>query len=211
MARHLLKPLVFVACLAPLAWLAGRGLAGMLGANPVEAVVRFLGDWSLRMLLVALAVTPLRQWTGWARLGSLRRMLGLFAFTYVMLHLLAYIGLDQFFDWPMIGAEIVKRRYITAGMAASLMLVPLAVTSTNGWVKRLGGGRWRRLHRLVYGIAPLAVMHHWMMVKRDISEPALHAAILSVLLGWRVLAAWRAHRHNGAEAVAGKSPCVRSS
>ncbi len=193
-----LKPLVFVVCLLPLAWLAGKALTIGLGANPIEAVIRFLGDWALRFLLIGLAVTPLRQWTGWNRLGGLRRMLGLFAAFYVILHLLSYVGLDQFFDWSAIGREIVKRRYITIGMVAALLLVPLAVTSTDAMLRRLGGRRWRRLHRLVYVIGPLGVAHHWMMVKKDLTEPMIHAAILGALLGWRVVAVLRAKAHNDA-------------
>lgn len=211
MRRRLVKPLVFVLCLAPLAWLAARGLMGELGANPIEAVVRYLGDWALRFVLIALAVTPMRRITGWSWPGGLRRMLGLFAFFYVMVHLAAYVGLDQFFDWPMIWGEIVKRRYITLGMVAALLLVPLAVTSTHGWVRRLGAARWRALHRLVYVIAPLGVAHHWMMVKRDITEPVIHAAILVLLLGWRGVAGWRAARHNEAVSAVRKSSCATPS
>ncbi|EME70894.1 putative sulfite oxidase subunit YedZ [Paramagnetospirillum caucaseum] len=191
------KPLLFAACLIPLGLLVFRAATGGLGANPIEATNRFLGDWALRFLLIALAVTPLRQLTGWNAPARWRRMLGLFAFAYVVLHFSSYVGLDQFFDWGAIGREIVKRRYITLGMLAVLLLIPLAVTSTDAMIRRLGGRRWRALHRLVYVIAPLGVTHHWMMVKKDITEPAIHAAILAVLLGWRV-AAWARLRHNGA-------------
>jgi len=205
--RHrLAKPLVFALCLLPLGWLVWRGVGGDLGANPIEALIRSLGDWALRLLLVALAVTPVRQITGWNGLARFRRMLGLFAFFYVVVHLLSYVGLDQFFDWGAIGREIVKRRYITLGMAAVLLLLPLAVTSTDGMIRRLGGRRWRNLHRLVYVIGPLAVTHHWMMVKKDISQPMLHAAILVLLLGWRGLAAWRARRHTGAASKPQREP-----
>ncbi|MDO8607986.1 MAG: protein-methionine-sulfoxide reductase heme-binding subunit MsrQ [Phaeospirillum sp.] len=211
MRRIWLKPLVFALCLVPLVWLAGRAAIDGLGANPIEALVRFLGDWALRFLLIALAVTPLRRITGWSWLGGLRRMLGLFAFFYVVLHLSSYIGLDQFFDWPAIGREIVKRRYITIGMAAVLLLLPLALTSTDSMVRRLGGRRWRKLHRLVYLIAPLGVAHHWMMVKKDLTEPMIHAAILALLLGWRVLAARRAARHTGPGNVKQESGCAAHS
>ena len=202
-----LKPLVFILCLLPLAWLGGRLVLDQLGANPIEALVRGLGDWALRFLLIALAVTPLRQITGWIWLGRLRRMLGLFAFFYVVMHFASFIGLDQFFDWPAIGREIVKRRYITIGMAAVLLLIPLAVTSTDAMVRRLGGLRWRKLHRLVYVIAPLGVTHHWMMVKKDLTEPMIHAAILAVLLGWRVLAARKAARHNARSTAKQDTAC----
>jgi sulfoxide reductase heme-binding subunit YedZ len=190
------KPLVFMICLVPLGLLAYRAFSGGLGANPIEAINRFLGDWALRFLLIALAVTPLRAITGWNALARWRRMLGLFAFTYVVLHFCSFVGLDHFFDWGTIGREIVKRRYITLGMLAVLLLIPLAITSTDAMVRRLGGKRWRALHRLVYVIAPLGVAHHWMMVKKDITEPVVHAAILALLLGWR-LAAWLRVRHNG--------------
>jgi sulfoxide reductase heme-binding subunit YedZ len=207
MRKPWLKPLVFVVCLLPLVWLGGRLVLDQLGANPIEALVRGLGDWALRFLLIALAVTPLRQITGWNWLGALRRMLGLFAFFYVVMHFGSYIGLDQFFDWPAIGREIVKRRYITIGMAAVVLLIPLAVTSTNAMVRRLGGLRWRKLHRLVYVIAPLGVTHHWMMVKKDLTEPMIHAAILVLLLGWRVVAARRAARHNDRATAKRETAC----
>lgn len=191
-----LKPAVFACSLAPLAWLVWQALFGYLGVNPIETVNRFLGDWALRFLLIALAVTPLRKVTGWAPLARLRRMLGLFAFFYVCLHLSSYLGLDLFFDWQALGKDIVKRRYITLGMAAFVLLLPLAATSTDGMIRRLGGRRWRRLHLLVFPIAVLAVTHYWLMVKADIRQPALYAAVLAVLVGYRVGAAllgrWRA-------------------
>ncbi|OAN53197.1 sulfoxide reductase heme-binding subunit YedZ [Paramagnetospirillum marisnigri] len=201
-----MKPLVFALCLLPLAWLGWKGYSGLLGANPIEATIRELGDWALRFLLIALGVTPLRRLTGWSWLGRLRRMLGLFAFFYVVLHLLSYVGLDQFFDWSAIGREIIKRKYITIGMLAVLLLLPLAVTSTDTMLRRLGGRRWRALHRLVYVIGPLGVAHHWMMVKKDLTQPMIHAAILAVLLGWR-LVAW----HNARTASRRQeSPCAAS-
>lgn len=190
-----LKPAVFVAALLPLAWLVWQALFGTLGVNPIETVNRFLGDWALRFLLIALAVTPLRKLTGWAGLARLRRMLGLFAFFYVCLHLSSYLGLDLFFDWQALGKDIVKRRYITLGMVAFVLLVPLAVTSTNAMIRRLGGRRWRRLHLLVFPIAVLAVIHYWLMVKADVRQPALYAAVLAVLVGYRLggvlLGRWR--------------------
>ena len=206
--KRALKPLVFVLCLLPLAWLAARAASAGLGANPIEALIRYLGDWALRVLLIALAVTPLRRITGWQWLARLRRMLGLFAFFYVVLHLLSYVGVDQFFDWSAIGRDIVKRTYITIGMAAVVMLIPLAATSTDAMVRRLGGRRWRRLHQLVYVIGPLGVTHHWMMVKKDLTEPMIHAAILAMLLGWRVLAAVRARRHTAPSAPRTETACA---
>lgn len=187
-----LKPSVFVLALLPLAWLAGRALTDGLGVNPVETLNRFLGDWALRFLLIALAVTPLRRLTRWAALARLRRMLGLFAFFYVCLHLASYVGVDLDFDWAALWQDVAKRTYITLGMAAVLLLVPLAVTSTDGMIRRLGGRAWRRLHMLVFPAAILAVAHYWMMVKADIRQPLLHAAVLAVLLGSRLWAMRRA-------------------
>ncbi len=188
-AAPLLKPAVFALCLLPLAWLVWKAFFGYLGVNPIETVNRYLGDWALRFLLIALAVTPLRKVTGWAQLARLRRMLGLFAFFYVCLHLSSYIGLDLFFDWRALAKDVVKRRYITLGMLGFVLLVPLAVTSTNAMIKRLGGRRWRMLHTLVYPIGCLGVVHYWMMVKADIRQPMLYAALLAVLLGYRAGAA----------------------
>jgi methionine sulfoxide reductase heme-binding subunit len=190
----LLKPVVFAVSLLPLAWLIWQGLFGWLGVNPIETLNRTLGDWALRFLLIALAVTPLRKITGWAALARLRRMLGLFAFFYACLHVSSYVGLDQFFDWHAIGKDILKRRFITIGMIALVLLVPLAVTSTNAMIRRLGGRRWRNLHRLVYGIAPLAVLHFWMMVKADHSRPLLYGMVATLLLGFRAAAAVAARR-----------------
>jgi sulfoxide reductase heme-binding subunit YedZ len=189
--RFAAKPLVFALCLLPLAWVVERALTDQLGANPIEAATRFLGEWGLRFLLLSLAVTPLRQLLQWPTVMRFRRMIGLFGFAYVGLHLTSYVALDQFFDLAAIWADIVKRTYITLGMAAFLLLVPLAVTSTAGWVKRLGALRWQRLHRLVYPAAVLAVAHYYMLVKADIREPLLYAAILAALLGWRVWRRWR--------------------
>lgn len=188
--RAFLKPVVFTACLVPLAWLVWQALFGYLGVNPIETVNRYLGDWALRFVLIALAVTPLRKITGWAQLARLRRMLGLFAFFYVCLHLSSYLGLDLFFDWQALAKDVVKRRYITLGMVAFLMLVPLAVTSTDAMIRRLGGRRWRMLHKMVYAVGILGVVHYWMMVKADIRQPMMYAAVLAVLLGYRIAAHW---------------------
>ena len=185
---RLLKPLLFVLCALPLAWLALRafGVAGLgLGANPVDELQDELGEWGLRLLLATLCVTPLavtfrRPW-----LMRLRRMLGLFAFTYVSLHLLNWLVLDQWFDLRAISADIAKRPYITVGMIAYALLVPLAVTSTAGWMRRLGP-RWHRLHKLVYPAAILGCVHFWWQVKADWREPLVYATVLALLLGWRV-------------------------
>ncbi len=180
-SRRNLTPLIFLLCLLPLGWLVTRGLTGQLGANPVEAVIRFLGDWALRFLFITLAVSPLRLLTGWSWPLSLRRMLGLYAFFYLFLHLGAYVGLDRFFDFAAIWKDILRRNFITAGMIAFVLMVPLAVTSTNKMVKRLGGARWKKLHKLVYPITILGVLHYYWMAKADKTEPLIYAAILALL------------------------------
>ncbi len=181
-----LKSGLFLLCLVPLASLVYGLLSDTLGANPIEALTRGLGDWTLRFLLITLAVTPLRRLSGVGWLLKLRRMLGLYTFFYALLHFASYVWLDQFFDWAEIGKDIVKRPFITVGFASLLLLLPLAVTSTNAMMKRLGGHRWQVLHRAVYAIGIFAVLHFWWMVKKDINEPAIYAAILTLLLGLRV-------------------------
>jgi sulfoxide reductase heme-binding subunit YedZ len=190
-SRKLIKGLVFALCLVPAALLIWRGYNDDLGANPIEAVIRNLGDWGLRFLLLDLAITPARQLFGWNALASYRRMIGLFSFTYISLHLSAYIGLDQFFAWGAIWRDIVKRPYITFGMVAWLVLVPLAITSTNAMAKRLGAKRWRALHRLVYAAGIAGVVHYLLLVKADIRDPILYIAILAVLLAIRIVFAVR--------------------
>ncbi len=180
-----LKPAVFCLALLPLLWLGWGAYSGSLGANPIETITRSLGDWALRLLLLTLAVTPLRRLSGWSWPMRLRRMLGLFSFFYALLHLLSYIVLDQFFYWPEIWADILKRPYITVGMAVFLLLIPLAATSTNGWMRRLGRN-WRRLHRLVYPIAIGAVLHQLMLAKVITAEPLLYTGIVTLLLASRV-------------------------
>lgn len=189
-ARRWLKPVVFTLACVPVAWLAYRAATGALGANPIETLIRYNGDWALRFLLIALTVTPLRIVSGWVDVVRVRRMLGLFSFFYVCLHMLAYVGLDRFFDWAAIWADIVKRVYITIGMAAFLTLVPMAVTSTNGMIKRLGARRWRRLHRVVYFTAVAGIIHFVMMLKAGYQEPFLYGVILTVLLGVRAVKKW---------------------
>lgn len=181
-----LKPLVFVASLAPLAWLVFAVLTGNTSANPAEDILLTTGIWALRFLLASLAITPLRRLTGWNRLIQYRRMLGLFAFFYAVVHLAAYVVFDRFFDFRTIYADVVQRPFITAGMAAFLLMVPLAVTSTKGWIRRLGR-RWQLLHRLVYVSALAAVLHFIWKVKVVLGEPVYYAAILLVLLGFRVI------------------------
>lgn len=156
-----LRALLFLAALLPLARLVYLGVGGGLGANPVEFVIRSLGTWALVMLCTTLAVSPLRWLTHWAWLARLRRMFGLFCFFYATLHVLSYVGLDQWFALGAIFKDILKRPYITVGFAAYLLLIPLAITSTNAMVRRLGGRNWQRLHRAVYAIAALAILHFW--------------------------------------------------
>jgi sulfoxide reductase heme-binding subunit YedZ len=185
--RRIVKPLVFIVCLTPLAWLVWRGLSGGLGANPIEAINRFLGDWAMRFILVTLAVTPLRRLFGWSVFMRFRRMFGLFAFIFATLHLISYVGLDQFFDWSEIWADIVKRNFITAGMVAFLLLLPLAATSSNAMIRRLGGKRWQCLHRLIYPATVAVIIHFYMMVKADVREPLIYGAITAALLGCRAV------------------------
>jgi sulfoxide reductase heme-binding subunit YedZ len=182
-----LKRGLFLILLIPLFKLIGDGVLDRLGANPIEKITHITGYWTLTLLLATLAVTPLRRLSGWPWPGRFRRMLGLFAFFYGCLHFLAYLVLDQFFDWSGIAKDIAKRPYITVGFTAFLLLIPLALTSTDAMIRRLGGKRWRVLHRLVYPIAVLGVAHFWWLVKKDISEPATDAAILAVLLGFRAV------------------------
>ncbi len=183
--RWLLKPAVFILLLLPVLFLAWGVSQDTLGANPVEAVIRDLGDWGLRMLLLTLLVSPLRRLFNMPRLLRFRRMLGLFAFFYVFLHLLGYLWLDQGFDWQEIWLDVVERPFITVGMLAFVLLIPLAFTSTKGMIRRLGKN-WKRLHRLVYPIAILAVVHFFWMVKLDITEPVIYAFLLFLLLAERL-------------------------
>ncbi len=186
MRVRLLKPVIFAASLGPVAWLAWAGWAHRLGANPIETITHETGLWTLRFLVLTLAVTPLRRLTGWNELVRFRRMLGLFAFFYGSLHLLTYVWLDQFFDWHGIVKDVAKRPFITAGFSAYMLLVPLALTSTAGMIRRLGGRAWRRLHRLVYVAAAFGVVHYWWLVKADIRQPRNYALMLGVLLGARL-------------------------
>ena len=186
--RRLAKPGLFAACLLPLAWLVVRlfGVGGAgLGANPIDELMDRLGEWGLRLLIATLAVTPLAVTLRKPWLMGLRRMLGLFAFTYLGLHFLTWLVLDQWFDLGSIGADLAERPYITVGFTAFALLVPLAVTSTAGWMRRLGP-RWHRLHRLVYPAAILGVTHFWWQVKADWREPLVYALVLAGLLGWRL-------------------------
>jgi sulfoxide reductase heme-binding subunit YedZ len=190
--RFVWKPVVFVLCLVPALVLLGDTfeITGTLGANPIEEIQDRLGNWGLRFILIALAVTPLRRITGWNWLQRFRRMLGLFAFSYTLLHFLAWLILDQGVLWSAIVEDIVKRRFITIGFAALLILPAMAATSTNGMRRRLGR-RWQQLHYGAYAAGILGVWHYWWQVKKDIREPLIYAAILAALLGLR---AWFRYR-----------------
>lgn len=189
------KAAVWALCLTPAGLLVWRGFTGGLGANPIEFITLRTGFWTLVMLMVTLAITPLRRVTGWNRVIQFRRLLGLFAFFYATLHFLTYVALDLFFDFSAVAADIVKRPYITVGFTAFLLLVPLAVTSTKGSIRRLGRN-WLRIHRLLYVSAALAVLHfYWKKsAKSDIAEPLLFAAILAALLLFRIVYHYRKRR-----------------
>jgi len=184
--RWINKPILFIAALIPLAFLIYRGLINDLGANPIETINRYTGDWVLRFLLITLAVTPLRRLTGWNGLLRYRRMLGLFAFFYACVHFLSWAWLDQYFVLADIVQDVAKRPYITVGFASFLMLIPLALTSTNAMIRRLGAKRWQQLHRLVYLIGIGGVVHFLWLVKSDIREPLVYGAVLALLLGFRL-------------------------
>lgn len=191
--RRVYKPFLFVLSALPLAWLAaavadqyGHTIAGIrLGADPVAEILHDLGQWGLRFLIFTLCITPLRVTLGWPWLVQLRRMLGLYAFTYVLLHFLTWLILDQGFYWSGILKDIAKRPFITVGFAAFVLLIPLAITSTNKMMRRLGR-RWQKLHRLIYIIVLLGALHYYWKQKSDVREPLLYFAIIAFLLGWRV-------------------------
>lgn len=199
------KPLLFAAALGPFAWLFWGAWANTLGANPAEALIRGLGDWTLRFLCLTLAVTPLRQLTGWHALARLRRMLGLFTFFYALLHFLAYAWLDMGLDLPAIVVDIAKRPFILVGSAGLLLMLPLALTSFNRAIRALGAKRWQALHKAVYAVALLGLLHFfWMRAgKLDFSEVAIYAAVVALLLGWRVTTWWRGR------SAAGRAPVAR--
>lgn len=182
------KPLVFAACLIPVLLLVRDAFTGGLGVNPIEDVTHRTGGWALRFLLLTLAVTPLRRLAGWHGLIRFRRMLGLFAFFYAVLHFSTYVVFDHFFDLLLILDDVAERKYVTAGFVGFVLMIPLAVTSTAGWIRRLGR-RWTALHRLVYASAAAGVVHFLWLVKIDVAEPLIYAAVLALLLAARV--AWR--------------------
>jgi len=187
------KALLFVLCLVPAAMLAWRYYHNDLGANPIEYITHKTGDWTIRFLLITLCVTPFRKLLNQPKLARFRRMIGLFAFFYACLHLMTWVWFDKFFDLSEMWKDVVKRRFITVGMAAFLMLLPLAITSTAGWVRRLGFVRWQRLHRLVYFAALAGVIHYYWLVKSDVRLPLMYGAI------WAVLMAYRAREWRGGQ------------
>lgn len=182
--NRIIKPAIFIACLLPLVFLFSNFFLDRLGANPFEVLTRSTGDWTLRFLFITLAMTPLRRFTGLAWPLRLRRMFGLFSYFYVIVHLLTYLWLDHFFDWDEIITDIIKRPYITLGMLAVILLTPLAITSNKAMIKRLGK-RWKTLHKLVYPIAVLGVVHFMLLVKADLREPEIYAVILLMLFALR--------------------------
>jgi len=186
---RLVSLLVWLLCAAPLFLLVWQGFNGDLTANPIEYVLRELGVWALRFLCVTLAISPAAKLLKLPVLMRYRRRVGLWAFAYVCLHLTTYLGIDQMFDWPTIGKDIAKRPYITIGMAAFVLLIPLAITSINRVRKRVGARRWKRLHQLVYLIAPMGVIHYYLLVKADHRPPLIYGAVVAALLAYRVIQA----------------------
>jgi sulfoxide reductase heme-binding subunit YedZ len=193
----ILKPVVFLACLGPTVWSAHavwllyNGINPGLSANPIKDVTEVTGIWTLRFLMITLSITPLRRLTGWNSLTRMRRMMGLFTFFQGFVHLMTYIWLDQFFAFGEIVKDIIKRPFITSGMAAFTLMIPLAITSTKKWIARLGGKKWQLLHRLIYFSAAGGVLHYYFFVKSDIEDPVAYGVLLAVLLGFR---AWHTVR-----------------
>jgi methionine sulfoxide reductase heme-binding subunit len=181
------KPLVWLMCLAPLAYLGWLTWMSDLGANPIERVEHFTGDWTLRLIVATLAITPLRRLLRKPELIRFRRLIGLFAFFYACLHFMAYVGLDQFFDFSAIWKDIAKRPYVTAGFTGFVLLIPLAVTSTTGWIRRLGGKRWQQIHRLIYVTAIAGVIHYYWLVKSDIRLPLFYGCLVAIELTYRLV------------------------
>ena len=224
--RFVLKPLAFAAALGPAAWLVWAIYTGNLSANPLSDLTNETGVWTLRFLCITLALTPLRRLTGWNAAVRFRRMAGLFAFFYGTLHFLTYVIADRFaslVDFPdgivawstarnllaAIGEDVAKRPYITVGFSAFVLMLPLAITSTAGWIRRLGGKRWAAVHRLIYVSAVGGVIHYWWLVKADIRRPMAYAAIVSMLLGFRIVwARFRAPRP--VRATAARAPHLAS-
>ena len=189
LVRRILKPLVFLACLGPFAYLLYNAFFGDLGVNPLETITNYTGIWTLRLLAATIAITPVRWLTKWNPIINFRRMIGLFAFFYATLHFLTYFIFDRSFMLDGLWEDVLLRPYITVGFTAFVLMIPLALTSTRGWIRRLGGKRWNLLHKLVYVSATLGVLHYWWKVKLDVSDPMIYAVIVGVLLTAR---AWKA-------------------
>jgi sulfoxide reductase heme-binding subunit YedZ len=203
------KPAVFLLCLVPLGLLGWRARHGGLGANPIEFITHATGDWTLRFLIITLCVTPFRKILALPELIRFRRMLGLFAFFYACLHFTTYIWLDKFFDLSEMWKDIAKRKYITVGFTAFVLLIPLAITSTAGMIRRLGGKRWQMLHRLIYVSAILGVIHYYWLVKSAVIKPLIYAAIVGVLLLWRLLNSISNGKQSGARVAAQRPLALR--
>jgi len=196
---------VFALCLVPALLLGWRALNGDLGANPIEFITHWTGDWTIRFLCITLSITPLRRLLRLPDLIRFRRMLGLFGFFYASLHFLTWFVLDKFFDWNEILKDVVKRPFITAGFTAFVLLIPLAVTSTIGWIRRLGGKRWQMLHRLIYVSTCAGVVHYYWLVKSDLRLPVFYGAIVAVLLVYRLMARFMESRMPTVRATASSS------
>jgi sulfoxide reductase heme-binding subunit YedZ len=197
------KVAVFLLCLVPLGMLVLRAVQRDLTANPIEFITHTTGDWTLRFLVITLAITPLRKSLRLPQLIRFRRMLGLFAFFYACLHFSTWIGLDKFFDWTEMWKDVQKRRFITVGFAGFVLMIPLAITSTAGWIRRLGGKRWQMLHRAVYLSAMAGVIHYYWLVKSDVRKPLQYPVMVGALLAWR-LGSWMYGR--GRHTPAGTAP-----
>ncbi len=204
------KVAVFLLCLAPVDVLAWRALHGNLTANPIEFITHATGDWTLRFLIITLAVTPLRRILRLPQLIRFRRMLGLFAFFYGFLHFSIWIGVDKFFDWSDMMKDVAKRPFITVGFAGFVLMIPLAITSTAGWIRRLGGRRWQWLHRAIYLSAIAGVIHYYWQVKSDVRKPLQYAFLVGILLAWR-LGAWIFDRKKHSGGIHSEEPVTAES
>jgi methionine sulfoxide reductase heme-binding subunit len=204
------KVAVFLLCLVPVGVLAWRALHGNLTANPIEFITHATGDWTLRFLIITLAVTPLRKILRLPQLIRFRRMLGLFAFFYGFLHFSIWIGVDKFFDWHDMMKDVAKRPFITVGFAGFVLMIPLAITSTAGWIRRLGGRRWQWLHRAIYLSAIAGVIHYYWQVKSDVRKPLQYAFLVGILLAWR-LGAWIFDRKKHSGGIHSEEPVTAES
>jgi sulfoxide reductase heme-binding subunit YedZ len=197
LVKRVLTPLVFAACCTPAAWLLYRTFRGELGVNPLETLTNETGIWTLRLLVTTVAITPIRWLTKWNPIITFRRMIGLFAFFYGTIHFFIYFLFDRSLQFDGLWEDIALRPYITVGFTAFVLMIPLAVTSTAGWIRRLGGRRWNLLHRLVYVSVAGGVLHYWWKVKLDVTNPMIYAAIVGALLAWRVVTAWQKREARG--------------